>query len=62
MPNHSQLDGDNCNRYRIRAECRWCRDAPAVLLRPGGHVVWVGIDQSDLLTHLPRWFGAAARL
>ncbi|TDC73195.1 rifampin monooxygenase [Micromonospora sp. KC606] len=34
-------------------------DAPAVLLRPDGHVAWVGDDQHDLLGHLPRWFGAA---
>ncbi len=34
-------------------------DAPAVLLRPDGHVAWVGEDQVDLLSQLPRWFGAA---
>ncbi|MCX4763120.1 rifampin monooxygenase [Streptomyces sp. NBC_01275] len=34
-------------------------DAPAVLLRPDGHVAWVGEDQQDLLVHLPQWFGAA---
>ena len=34
-------------------------DAPAVLLRPDGHVAWVGEDQRDLVDHLPRWFGAA---
>ena len=32
---------------------------PAVLLRPDGHVAWIGEDQSDLLRHLPTWFGAA---
>jgi 2-polyprenyl-6-methoxyphenol hydroxylase-like FAD-dependent oxidoreductase len=34
-------------------------DVPAVLLRPDGHVAWVGDDQQSLLSHLPRWFGAA---
>jgi 2-polyprenyl-6-methoxyphenol hydroxylase-like FAD-dependent oxidoreductase len=35
-------------------------DAPAVLLRPDGHVAWIGEDQTDLLRHLPTWFGAAS--
>ncbi|MEU5432087.1 rifampin monooxygenase [Streptomyces sp. NPDC020719] len=34
-------------------------DVPAVLLRPDGHVAWVGEDQQDLLAQLPTWFGAA---
>jgi 2-polyprenyl-6-methoxyphenol hydroxylase-like FAD-dependent oxidoreductase len=33
-------------------------DVPAALLRPDGHVAWVGEDQADLLARLPRWFGA----
>ncbi|WP_030890871.1 rifampin monooxygenase [Streptomyces sp. NRRL S-1868] len=33
---------------------------PAVLLRPDGHVAWVGDDQRSLDEQLPRWFGAAA--
>ncbi len=35
-------------------------DVPAVLLRPDGHVAWVGGDQQDLLDALPKWFGAPA--
>jgi rifampicin monooxygenase len=35
-------------------------DVPAVLLRPDGHVAWVGEDRRELLGELPRWFGAAA--
>jgi 2-polyprenyl-6-methoxyphenol hydroxylase-like FAD-dependent oxidoreductase len=34
-------------------------DVPAVLLRPDGHVAWVGEDRRELLDRLPRWFGAA---
>ncbi|MEU3169265.1 rifampin monooxygenase [Streptosporangium sp. NPDC006930] len=34
-------------------------DVPAVLLRPDGHVAWVGEDQQELLSRLSRWFGAA---
>ena len=33
-------------------------DVPAVLLRPDGHVAWVGEDQTELLSQLPKWFGA----
>ncbi|NDZ79625.1 rifampin monooxygenase [Streptomyces sp. SID10853] len=35
-------------------------DAPAVLLRPDGHVAWAGDDQRELTGRLPKWFGAAA--
>jgi 2-polyprenyl-6-methoxyphenol hydroxylase-like FAD-dependent oxidoreductase len=35
-------------------------DVPAVLLRPDGHVAWVGDDQRDLPGPLATWFGAAA--
>ncbi|MFF5427760.1 MULTISPECIES: rifampin monooxygenase [unclassified Streptomyces] len=34
-------------------------DAPAVLLRPDGHVAWVGEDQRELLARLSEWFGTA---
>ncbi|WP_250031051.1 rifampin monooxygenase [Paractinoplanes maris] len=33
-------------------------DAPAVLLRPDGHVAWAGDDQPALEVALARWFGA----
>ena len=33
-------------------------DVPAALLRPDGHVAWVGEEQQELLSQLPRWFGA----
>lgn len=36
------------------------RDVPALLLRPDGHVAWVGDDQQDLHKHLAKWFGTAA--
>ncbi|HEX4216158.1 MAG TPA: rifampin monooxygenase [Candidatus Dormibacteraeota bacterium] len=32
---------------------------PAALLRPDGHVAWVGEDQQELRCVLARWFGAA---
>ncbi|MDH6139186.1 2-polyprenyl-6-methoxyphenol hydroxylase-like FAD-dependent oxidoreductase [Kitasatospora sp. GP30] len=35
-------------------------DVPAVLLRPDGHVVWVGEDQGELAGRFAKWFGAAA--
>ncbi|MBL1077197.1 rifampin monooxygenase [Nocardia sp. 2] len=34
-------------------------DAPAVLLRPDGHVAWLGADQHTLDDQLTRWFGSA---
>jgi 2-polyprenyl-6-methoxyphenol hydroxylase-like FAD-dependent oxidoreductase len=36
-------------------------DVPAALLRPDGHVAWVGDAQTELLSQLPKWFGDAAR-
>ncbi|WP_020659495.1 rifampin monooxygenase [Amycolatopsis benzoatilytica] len=34
--------------------------APAVLLRPDGHVAWAGEDQPGLAQALARWFGSAS--
>jgi 2-polyprenyl-6-methoxyphenol hydroxylase-like FAD-dependent oxidoreductase len=34
-------------------------EVPAALLRPDGHVAWIGADQQELRSRLPRWFGAA---
>ena len=34
-------------------------DVPAVLLRPDGHVAWVGENQQTLEVALAKWFGAA---
>ncbi|MFF0550179.1 rifampin monooxygenase [Streptomyces sp. NPDC004311] len=34
-------------------------DVPAALLRPDGHVAWVGEDQQGLSDALGKWFGAA---
>jgi hypothetical protein len=35
-------------------------DVPALLLRPDGHVAWVGDDQRSLDTAVRRWFGVPA--
>ena len=35
-------------------------DVPAVLLRPDGHIAWVGDEQGDLEGCLVRWFGVPA--
>jgi len=32
-------------------------DVPAVLLRPDGHIAWLGDDQRELDDQLARWFG-----
>ncbi|MHA3701256.1 FAD-dependent monooxygenase [Jatrophihabitans sp. YIM 134969] len=36
-------------------------DAPALLLRPDGHVAWVGEGQDDLEQALTTWFGPGSR-
>jgi hypothetical protein len=35
-------------------------DVACVLLRPDGHVAWIGVDQQDLDDNLSRWFGKPA--
>jgi 2-polyprenyl-6-methoxyphenol hydroxylase-like FAD-dependent oxidoreductase len=35
-------------------------DVPCLLLRPDGHVAWIGDNQQDLDNHLTRWFGKPA--
>ncbi|WP_232828240.1 rifampin monooxygenase [Kribbella monticola] len=32
-------------------------DFPAALLRPDGHIAWIGDNNPDLFTHLTKWFG-----
>jgi len=32
-------------------------DVPAALMRPDGHVAWVGEDQTELVSQMPKWFG-----
>jgi hypothetical protein len=32
-------------------------DVPCLLLRPDGHIAWLGDDQHSLDNHLRRWFG-----
>jgi len=47
--------GDRVNQVVARSEEL---DVPAMLLRPDGHIAWVGDDQRELQEHLPTWFGA----
>jgi 2-polyprenyl-6-methoxyphenol hydroxylase-like FAD-dependent oxidoreductase len=48
------------DRVDVVAEVSDELDAPAVLLRPDGHVVWVGDgDQDALQRQLSTWFGAS---
>ncbi|HVX47513.1 MAG TPA: FAD-dependent monooxygenase [Mycobacteriales bacterium] len=35
-------------------------EVPGLLLRPDGHVAWIGDEQQDLERHLSRWFGPPA--
>jgi hypothetical protein len=35
-------------------------DASSELLRPDGHIAWIGEQQSELDEQLERWFGPAS--
>jgi hypothetical protein len=45
------------DRVDTLADATAALDVPCVLLRPDGHVAWIGEDQHDLDDHLARWFG-----
>ena len=49
--------GDWSDRVDYLADPTAALDVPCVLLRPDGHVAWIGDDQQDLDDHLSRWFG-----
>jgi 2-polyprenyl-6-methoxyphenol hydroxylase-like FAD-dependent oxidoreductase len=48
------------DRVDLIADSTAALDVPAILLRPDGHVAWIGDDQQDLDDHLSRWFGMPA--
>ncbi|HEY3560888.1 MAG TPA: rifampin monooxygenase [Kribbella sp.] len=48
------------DRVDLLADPTAALDVPGVLLRPDGHVAWIGDDQQDLDNHLARWFGKPA--
>ncbi len=50
------------DRVDLIADPTVALDVPAILLRPDGHVAWIGEDQHDLDDHLSRWFGEPANL
>lgn len=52
--------GDWSDRVDYLADPTAVLDVPCVLLRPDGHVAWIGDDQRDLDEHLSRWFGEPA--
>ena len=45
------------DRVDYLADATAAVDVPGLLLRPDGHVAWIGADQQDLDDHLARWFG-----
>ncbi|MFI7669471.1 rifampin monooxygenase [Nocardia sp. NPDC049526] len=48
------------DRVDLIADPTAALDVPAVLLRPDGHVAWIGEHQQDLNDHFSRWFGKPA--
>jgi rifampicin monooxygenase len=48
------------DRVDLIADPTAALDVPAILLRPDGHVAWIGEHQQDLNDHLARWFGKPA--
>ena len=44
----------------LKWEASIAASSPCVLLRPDGHVAWIGDEQQDLDDHLSRWFGKPA--
>ena len=52
-----RLPGDLADRVGRVAVPAGTLPEPAVLLRPDGHVAWVGDDQAGLDERLRRWFG-----
>jgi 2-polyprenyl-6-methoxyphenol hydroxylase-like FAD-dependent oxidoreductase len=49
------------DRVDYLADSAAALDVPGVLLRPDGHVAWIGDDQQSLDDHLARWFGRPAQ-
>ncbi|GAA3224964.1 FAD-dependent monooxygenase [Actinocorallia longicatena] len=45
------------DRVDLLADPAAALEFPSVLMRPDGHVAWIGDDQADLDRHLARWFG-----
>lgn len=52
--------GDWSDRVDHLADPTAALDVPGLLLRPDGHVAWIGDDQQSLDDHLSRWFGKPA--
>ncbi|MBY8856011.1 rifampin monooxygenase [Nocardia sp. CA2R105] len=56
---HLSVDGWS-DRVDLIADPTAALDVPAALLRPDGHIAWIGENQQDLNDHLSRWFGKPA--